>query len=79
MVRILPLRLELFCNVSQKVLFASPLVRTTSGDVLAVPRLDVEAEVKSLSRLVLEAKCPVGLEPCVATVENLRPPLPLSP
>jgi len=55
-----------------KVLFASPLVRTTSGDVLAVPRLDVEAEVKSLSRLVLEAKCPVGLEPCVATVENLR-------
>jgi hypothetical protein len=55
-----------------KVLFASPLVRTTSGDVIAVPRLDVEAEVKSLSRLVLEAKCPVGLEPCVATVENLR-------
>ena len=36
MVRIFPLRLDLFCNVSQTELFASPLVRTTSGDVLAV-------------------------------------------
>jgi hypothetical protein len=55
-----------------KVLFASPLVRTTLTDVLAVPRLDIEAEVKCLSRLVLGAKSPFGLEACVATAEALR-------
>ena len=45
----------------RRYLFASPLVRTVTGDAIVIPRLDVDGEARALRQLALEAKQPVAV------------------